>query len=152
MYETSEAARFAEIAKQLGVPTGNVLIEPKATNIGENIRLTETLLQAGDKKVLFVTKPQTQLRLQLTLEKISTLDAYQVDAPPRTLDQAISLFGKQRILSEMVGDLDRLLQYPDYGYCAEVTMDDTVIEAWHLLCHSGYVDHLLGNRKPSGSS
>ncbi|EEX89588.1 conserved hypothetical protein [Brucella ceti M644/93/1] len=44
LYKASEAEAFAEIAIRRGVPERAIIIEPNATNIGENIRFSREKL------------------------------------------------------------------------------------------------------------
>ena len=44
LYNVSEAEKFAEIAQSRGVPEENILIEPRASNTGENVSFTRALL------------------------------------------------------------------------------------------------------------
>ncbi|HYF29364.1 MAG TPA: YdcF family protein, partial [Candidatus Paceibacterota bacterium] len=41
----SEAEKFAEVARELGVPEEAMLLEKEATNTGENVQFTKRLLE-----------------------------------------------------------------------------------------------------------
>ena len=143
LYAASEAEHFAGIARSMGVPEDRILIEPTATNIGENVTRSEAMLTAGVQAVHYLTKPQTQRRLLLTLSRLSRMKAWSVGAPFRSLREAVALFGLERILPEMVGDLDRILKYPALGFMVPEAVPDDVIAAFEDLKRLGYTGHLL---------
>lgn len=143
LYDASEAEHFAGIAVAMGVDRATILIEPKATNIGENVAFAEAMLPADPGRVLFLTKPQTQRRLYLTLAAKSRLAAWRVGAPARGLDEAIALFGLSQIANEMAGDLDRVLKYPALGFMAAHKVSDEVLAAFETLKRAGYCGHLV---------
>jgi Uncharacterized conserved protein len=143
LYAGSEAEHFAGIAIAAGVPRERILIEPKATNIAENIACSEAMLPADPGRVVYLTKPQTQRRLLLTLKVASRLSTYHVGAPQRGLAEAIELFGANQIITEMVGDLDRVLKYPALGYMAADTVPGEVLAAFEDLKRSGFTGHLV---------
>ncbi|MEX6505225.1 YdcF family protein [Jiella sp. M17.18] len=143
-HETTEAERFRAVALADGVPAEAILIEPTATNIGENVSASDRLLiERGCRSALYVTKPQTQLRLHLTLRRIGRMPRFAVTAPARSLDDALQRFGERQILNEMVGDLDRVLAYPEMGFQAEIAVPAAVLEAFERLKAKGFRDHLL---------
>lgn len=45
LFDLSEAETFANVAKDMGVPSSAILVETKATNTGENIFFTQDLLK-----------------------------------------------------------------------------------------------------------
>lgn len=65
LWKKTEAETFADRAIAMGVPKANILIEPKATNIGENIQFSRAVLYANNieaETIVVVTKPNTERR------------------------------------------------------------------------------------------
>lgn len=143
LYAASEAEHFARIAASMGVPEGRMLIEPAATNIGENVTFSEAMLPDRTGTVHYVTKPQTQRRLHLTLARLSRIGTRSVGAPARSLGEAVAMFGAEQIITEMVGDLDRILHYPARGFMAPDTVPGDVLGAFEDLKRLGFTSHLL---------
>lgn len=143
LYAASEAEHFAGIAMSMGVSEHRILIEPTATNIGENIIRSEAMLPDGAQAVHYLTKPQTQRRLLLTLAHLSRMKDRSVGAPSRNLKEAVALFGLDQIVAEMVGDLDRILKYPALGFMAPEAVPGDVLAAFEDLKRLGYTGHLL---------
>jgi hypothetical protein len=46
------------------------------------------------------------------------------------------------LINEMVGDLQRILDYPAKGFAVAQPMPDDVMAAWRLLVAEGYDRHL----------
>ncbi len=66
-----EAERFAQEAAELGVPKSVILIESKAVNTGENVKLSyKLLIESGinPKKIIVVQKPYMERRTFATLK------------------------------------------------------------------------------------
>ena len=145
LYKTTEAEHFANLAISQGVSKAQIIIEANATNISENIIFSEKLLPSSAKNVIYVTKPQTLMRLYATTEKISKRDSTFVSAPNRSMHNAIELFGREQIFSEMVGDLDRLISYPAKGFSIGVEVSDVVLTSWKTLQAAGFTSHMLKN-------
>lgn len=82
LYKSSEAEAFAEIAIAAGVPESAIIIEPKATNIGENILFSRAKMVPGVISPIFVTKPQTQRRVRATVDRQWPEAKAFVTAPP----------------------------------------------------------------------
>jgi hypothetical protein len=139
LYPGTEAEAFAERCAALGVPRDAMLIEPEATNIGENIRYSAALLGDRATRVLIVTKPQTQRRALATAQKQWPGVEVRVTAPTTTFeDQPTAHHPLDRLISEMVGDVERLISYPRKGFCAEVAIPAEVDEAARFLKTRGF--------------
>ncbi|MGH6762164.1 MAG: YdcF family protein [Phyllobacterium sp.] len=142
LYQASEAEAFAERAIELGVPRHSILIEPRATNIGENIRFSRDMLDDA-KRVMIVTKPQTQRRAFATVKKqwpeiTALVTAPQIDfAEQPTRDYPVA-----RLINEMVGDIQRIQTYPARGFQIEQALPEEVIAAYEFLIGRGFDTHL----------
>lgn len=143
MFPESEAQAFAVRAIKAGVPQHAITIEGLATNIGENVTFSAHLIPNA-KVVIFVTKPQTQLRCQLTVHKQwKEVDAV-VTAPLTEFWQQPTPDHDQRaLICELVGDTQRAVRYPDFGYQAPVAITGDVTAAFDLLIKAGFTDHLM---------
>ena len=142
-YQTTEAEHFAGLALSLGVAREKIIVEPEATNISQNIIFSEGILPDAIDSVVYVTKPQTLTRLSATLGKVSRCKRLRLSAPQRTFREAAELFGEEQIISEMVGDIDRLISYPARGFSSQVMLSDAVLAAWEELKTAGFTAHLL---------
>lgn len=143
LYAASEAEAFAEACAAAGVPREAILVEPEATNIGENIRFSAALLGLRSGRVILVTKPQTQRRVKAAV----ALQWPEVEAlvtAPRTAfeEQPTEAHPFDMLVHEMVGDLQRILDYPARGYAVAQHVPENVLAAWRFLIARGFDGHL----------
>ncbi|MCW3478446.1 YdcF family protein [Neisseriaceae bacterium JH1-16] len=143
LWQDREATVFAERARSLGVAEEQLLIEPRAGNFAENIAFARALCPQV-RRATFVTKPNSIRRVQLTLPiQWPGLDAT-VDAPdfafPSEASQQVGVLG---LIDEMVGDLHRILRYPERGYQVALAVPDAVLLAWRYLIVQGFDRHLI---------
>jgi uncharacterized SAM-binding protein YcdF (DUF218 family) len=143
LYEGTEADTFAARARTLGVPNEAILIEPQATNIGENIRFAKALVTDDVRRIIIVTKPQTQRRAYATVRaQWPQVDAL-VTAPfTRFEDQPTEAYPLELFINEMVGDVQRMIDYPAKGFQIAQFIPATVADAFELLVKAGYHHHL----------
>lgn len=154
--ESTEAEWLAAAARERGVPDGCILCEPSATNTGENIRFSRTLLAAhygseelaDSKRYIVVQKPFMLRRSWATFKRQWPGGPhFQVAAPTHAkledyVDASIGM-PLELIIEAMVGDTQRLLFYAAVkDFQVEVTVPDVVWAALGRLVGLGYTRHL----------
>jgi uncharacterized SAM-binding protein YcdF (DUF218 family) len=144
-FDKPEAEVFAAVIESHGVARQRLIIEPRATNIGENVAFARLALRdRGIRRALFVTKPQTQRRVWATVGKQWSAIEYAVTAPAIDLEsQAVDDAGLIRLIEEMVGDIQRLMEYPAAGFQVAVEIPAAVVAAYRRLRDSGFDGHCL---------
>ncbi|WP_199731058.1 YdcF family protein [Aquitalea sp. FJL05] len=143
LWSKPEVEVFAERALQLGISRQQLLLEPRAGNFAENLAFSRALCPDA-RSVTFVTKPNSIRRVMQT-QPVQWPDiSYSVDAPdfafPWEVSNMVGVFG---LIEEMVGDIHRLLRYPQLGYQTAVSIPDTVLLAWQQLIAQGFNRQLL---------
>lgn len=145
---STEAEVFADIARKAGVPDDVILIENKSQNTGQNYELTTELLKEKGvtlQAVIAVQKPYMERRTYAT-GKIwwSNIDIV-VTSPPLTLDEYPneSVNVNEHWLHAMVGDLQRIKEYPAKGFQIEQDIPNEVWEAYEFLVDTGYTNTLI---------
>lgn len=153
LYAGSEAAAFRDRALARGVASNAILLEERATNIGENLRFSSAALPFA-RTVILVTKPQTQRRVLATAERQWRKVEAIVTAPLHGfLEQPTPHHPMEELICEMVGDMWRMQTYPKLGYQSEQTLPAEVKDAFDYLVARGFTRHLpAGYEKdlPSG--
>lgn len=141
-YESSEAAAFAERARVHGVPDSAIELEERATNIGENIAFSRAQMR-GAERVIWVTKPQTRRRVTATLGAQWPQITSMITAPRHDfLGQPGADHPLSALVSEMVGDVWRLIAYAEKGYSVSQSVPIAVRGAFDDLVAAGFVAHL----------
>lgn len=130
-----------------GVPSGKIIVENRAANTGENVSFTLRLLQTLDERPqswLLVQKPFMERRSLATFQKQLPDAKAIVTSPPIAYeDYANDAIGWDLLLNTLVGDLQRLIEYPGRGYITPQTVPAEVIRAMEALLKMGYDRHSL---------
>lgn len=141
-----EADLCAQILAKEGVPATVILIENKSTNTGENIAFSKTVLEANGlhvSKGIIVTTPLLTRRQKASLDKQWLGIEWQVTAPDsHTVEELVATQGDE-FLHLIVGELDRLEEYPKKGYAEAIEIPDEIIMAKNCLIDAGYIKHIL---------
>ncbi|MEU0040760.1 MULTISPECIES: YdcF family protein [unclassified Streptomyces] len=142
-----EAVHYRERALQLGVPDSAVLVEPRATNTGENIEFTKTLLsEAGIavSAVLLVSKPYEERRSYAMMRKLWADVEVVCASTPMSLEKYADSIGDAHMVIDMiVGALQRVLMFPGWGLAVEQDVPDAIVAAYERLCAEGFTGRLL---------
>lgn len=147
IFKKPEAEVFADVAMRLGVPKDVILIENKSTNTGENVSLSKKLLE--EKNLHFTTfilvqKPYMERRTYATFKKVWPEKDFIVTSPllsfeEYTKDEAF----KELTINVMVGDLQRIKEYPAKGFQIVQEIPENVWSAYEQLVAMGYTKHLI---------
>ena len=147
---TPEAERFAQIAIKMGVPEAAILKEIRATSTGENVLYSAELLTGrgmDPKRIIAVQKPYMERRTYATLmaQWPEPRPEFIISSPPVSYDEYTSdpMYPKDYTINVMVGDLQRIREYPKLGYQIAQNIPGEVWSAYKQLVELGYVKHLL---------
>lgn len=150
-WEGAEAVVFAEKAMALGVPRDDILIEDKATNTGENLRFGYQLLLENNlkpKSIILVHYPTLMRRTYTSFKK--QWPGEEADIILNCIDTSFDEYiweqhehERDRIINTMVGELQRIKEYPKLGYQIVQEIPEHVWDAFENLVEMGYNKHLL---------
>lgn len=151
LWQDPEAERFARIAGQLGVPEDRILIENKSTNTGENVLFTRRLLAGrgmDPDSLILVQKPYMERRTFATFHKVWPGKRIAVTSPQVPMDDYLHRYSNDAlspddVISIMVGDLQRIREYPARGFQIPQEIPDDVWDAYEQLVAAGYDRHLM---------
>jgi uncharacterized SAM-binding protein YcdF (DUF218 family) len=151
LWSDPEAERFARIAVGLGVPEECILIENRATNTGENVAFTRELLAArgiDPESLILVQKPYMERRTFATFNKVWPGKSMRVTSPQLSMSDYLDRYSHgsltaSDVISIMVGDLQRIREYPARGFQIPQDIPDDVWAAYDELVRAGYDRHLL---------
>ncbi|OAA74270.1 Rossmann-like alpha/beta/alpha sandwich fold protein [Akanthomyces lecanii RCEF 1005] len=148
VFDRPEADIFADVARDMGVPSSRILTEPAATNTGENVRFTHALLRergVNAHSLVLVQKPYMERRTFATFKKQWPDETASITVTSPQLSFAEYPDGanpRQLVINVMVGDLMRIQRYPALGFQIAQEIPPLVMEAAQRLIAEGYDKHL----------
>jgi uncharacterized SAM-binding protein YcdF (DUF218 family) len=148
-FPRGEAVHYREHALDLGVPDSSILVEPKATNTGDNIDFTRTVLDEHGaldqiRSVLLISRPYQQRRsYAICRKKWPQVDVLCSSLPLPLDDYVRSIGDADRVINMLVGDTQRIWVYPDNGWAIKQPVPDGVHDAYGHLVHAGFTSRLL---------
>lgn len=150
-FEPTEAEHFYAVMKQNGL-IKTPLLETKAQNTGENVRFSFALLQSQNTpmplSIQIATKPYMERRALATFQaQWPDKDAkFYVTSPPATFESYCNNEQPHdEVIHIMVGDLQRIIMYPERGFQTEQAIPTDVRAAYGRLVAAGYTKHLMNN-------
>jgi uncharacterized SAM-binding protein YcdF (DUF218 family) len=148
-FPRGEAVHYREHAIELGVPDSAILVEPKATNTGDNIDFTRALLQEHGaldsvRSIMLISRPYQQRRsYAIARKRWPTVDVI-CSSLPLPLDEYIESIGDvDRVINMLVGDTQRIWVYPTKGWAVEQEVPADVQAAYSRLVDAGFTSRLL---------
>ena len=143
----TEAETMAQVAREAGVPESAILIENRATNTGENIRFSRELLARSGLKpasAIFIQKPYMERRTRAALEVQWPEMGIHLSSPPLSFTEYCSgAITQDLVINAMVGDFQRICDYPALGFASPQPIPDAAQTAFHLLATSGYSGQMI---------
>lgn len=151
LWSDPEADRFARIAIEMGVPEDRILIENRSANTGENVAFTRELLRSrglDPASFILVQKPYMERRTFATFSQVWPGKSVRVTSPQISMDDYLARYSHESlsaddVISIMVGDLQRIREYPKRGFQIPQEIPDDVWQAYGDLVKAGFDRHLL---------
>jgi uncharacterized SAM-binding protein YcdF (DUF218 family) len=147
MWKETEAALFARLAIDAGVPGKAILMEERSTNTGENILFTQQLLLEKDihpASFILVQKPYMERRSYATFKKHWPDKSLAVTSPQIPFEQYSNEdIQLEKVIHIMVGDLQRIHIYPKKGFQIQQDIPDHVWQAYESLVTAGFDQQLI---------
>lgn len=149
VFPRGEAVHFHEHALALGVPARAMLLEPKAANTGQNIAFArEALTAAGvrPRSVLLICMPYMERRAFATCREQWPDIEVVCASDPVPFDTYLKDMGNEEsVISMIVGDLQRVIEYPKQGFAIAQEVPEDVHVAYKSLVRDGFTSCLLSS-------
>lgn len=149
VFPRGEAVHFREHAIDLGVPASAILLEPNAANTGQNITLSRVVLAAAGvtpTTALLVSKPYMERRSFATARKLWPEVEIVCASEPLEFDDYLKSIGDEKLVVDMlVGDLQRVIEYPKLGFAIEQEVPEDVHAAYESLIRDGFTSRLVAS-------
>jgi uncharacterized SAM-binding protein YcdF (DUF218 family) len=146
-FPRGEAVHFAEHAMRLGVPQSAIIIEPRAANTGQNIDYSRrAFAEAGIQvdSVMLISKPYMERRAFATARRVwPQVEAVCASKPLAFADYLTSIGDDRLVIDMLVGDLQRVIEYPALGFAVAQDVPAEVQAAYRRLLDAGFDSRLL---------
>lgn len=146
-FPRGEAVHYQERAIALGIPENSILVEPYASNTGQNIEFSRRVIEAAGtvpQTVLLISKPYMERRAYATCRKVWPTVEPVCASEPLKLPEYIDCIGDATLVLDMlVGDLQRIIEYPQLGFAVEQSVPAEVLSAYGRLKKAGYTSRLM---------
>lgn len=146
-FNDTEAEVFERIARPRLPPTMRVYLEKNATNTGENLRFSLQILAdngiACRDVVLVQNATMTRRALATSLKLFPALRVTCL-RPTDSYDAYLASPAEaETFIDDMVGNLQRILLYPQLGHQIQQMVPADVLDAYHFLLERGYDRQLV---------
>jgi uncharacterized SAM-binding protein YcdF (DUF218 family) len=146
-FPRGEAVHYREHAIGLGVPDSIILVEPKAGNTGQNVTLSRAVLAENGyrpRSLLLISKPYMERRAFVTCRKVwPEVEVICASEPLKFSDYVLSIGDEKLVIDMLVGDLQRVIEYPKLGFAVEQTVPTKVLASYERLLSAGFDSRLL---------
>jgi uncharacterized SAM-binding protein YcdF (DUF218 family) len=151
LWSQPEAELFAGIARRMGVPESDILVETRSTNTGENVQFTRKLLAergVEPQSLILVQKPYMERRTYATFRNYWPGPRVVVTSPQVSFGEYLETYSNRSLTEDdvvgiMVGDLQRVRVYPEKGFQIPQEIPADVWAAYEELVRAGYDKHLI---------
>jgi uncharacterized SAM-binding protein YcdF (DUF218 family) len=147
VFPRGEAVHYREHAVELGVPAEAILVEPHATNTGENIELSRRILHAAGLHIdslLLISMPYMERRAFATCRQAWPEATPVCTSASMTLEEYVKVMGDGALVIDMmVGDLQRIVEYPKRGFAVAQEIPVDVQAAYERLRAAGFISRLI---------
>lgn len=146
VWEDPEAVVFGRIARKMGVPDEAMLLESRSSNSGENIRFTQELLKSkglDPQSFIIVQKPFMERRAYATFKNWPDKSVLVTSPRISFEDYPSASISLEVIIQSMVGDLQRIREYPKKGFQIHQDIPEDVWAAFERLVNLGFDQHLI---------
>ena len=151
LWSEPEAELFASIARGMGVPGEDIVVESRSTNTGENVRFTRELLAGRGlepRNLVLVQKPYMERRAYATFKNYWPAPRVVVTSPQVSFEEYLKNYSNSALTEEdvvgiMVGDLQRVRVYPEKGFQIPQEIPADVWAAYEELVRAGYDKYLI---------
>lgn len=144
----SEAEKYKEILLELGMDSSNIILETKAKNTGQNALNVKSLLEEKGlnwNNFIVVGKPWNERRAYTTFKKQWPEVNICMSSPSMSYEDYMNSkdVPKEVFLNVMVGDLQRIKEYPKLGFQIEQEIPEDVWNSFQELVKLGYDKYLI---------
>lgn len=147
-FQKTEAEIYRDIAISEGISESDIFIENQSTNTGDNFRFSKPILEKNNVcSMLIVHFATSERRTLATAQAILPNLRMMITSPDLTFSEFLSRFQQQvdyfyREVSLLVGDIQRMIIYPQFGWQKAVEIPTSVIQSYYFLKEKGFTQFI----------
>lgn len=154
-FDKSEAEIFSDIAIKEGINEGDILIETKSTNTGDNFRFALDVLSENNivaDLIIVVCGFLSERRNFASARAILKEKKIMVTSPDLSFEEFLEQlkkdeeWAKERI-SVVVGDIQRMIIFPQFGWQIEDEVPVSVINSYNYLKKLGFTKYIYSREE-----
>jgi len=150
-----EAEIYKEIAIKNGVNENDIIIETKSTNTGDNFRFSKEILEQQNinyNKIIIVHRPLSERRTISTAKAILENKELSITSPDMSFEEFLKYLKESKnsaidVISVIVGDIQRMIIYPQFGWQIENEVPENVIKAYNYLKNLGFSKYVFNKHE-----
>ncbi len=155
-FNKSEAEIYKDIAISNGIKDEDILIETKSTNTSDNFRFATKILDENNikyNKILIVHLPINERRTYSAAKIILKDKELIITSPDITFDKYLKKLNKKSLeeiideISVVVGDIQRMIVYPQFGWQAKDDVPKSIIDKYYYLKNLGFSKYVLSKQQ-----
>lgn len=151
-FKITEAEMFKNIAIEEGVPEEKIILENKSTNTGDNFRYSLKIIQKNKieaNKIIIVHNHLSERRTYSAAKAIIKNAQIYITSPETNFDYWISSLKSydeekaRKNISVVVGDVQRLIIFPQFGWQIKQEVPEKVKIAYQKLKKLGFDKYIF---------
>lgn len=155
-FKKSEAEIFKQIAIENGINENSIFVENKSTNTGDNFKFTKKIMEENNinaNKIIIVHNNLSRRRTLNAAKVVFPDKKLSITSPKLTFEESIENLNSKtdmqakNIISVMVGDIQRIIIFPQFGWQVKDIVPDKVIQAYYELKAMGYDDYIFSKEQ-----
>ena len=155
-FQKTEAEIFKDIAIEKGIEPRKIYLEKESTNTGDNfsfyLKIIEKYKIKSDKIIIVHNNLSQRRTLSAAKARIKNKEI-SVTSPNKTFSQFIERLNsiteeeQYNIISVIVGDIQRLIIFPQLGWQTENEVPETIIADYYKLKNFGYNKYIYDKER-----
>lgn len=151
-FNKPEAEIYKEIAIKEGIPEEKIWIENKSTNTGDNFRFSKQIIEKENwdiRKILIVHNKFSERRTLSSAKAIIKDKELHITSADVSFKEFIERLQNReenriiKIISSIVGDIQRMIIFPQFGWQIKQDVPQEVIEAYKKLKNMGFNEFVM---------
>ncbi len=155
-FQKTESEIYKEIALKEGIKEKDILIENKSTNTGDNFKFALKVIENNNLKVdkiLIVHKPMNERRTLATAQALIKDKQLFITSTDMSFEDYFAKLNSKsyedifKEISVIIGDIQRLIIYPQFGWLVKMEVPDKIKECYFTLKELGFTKYIIGEEE-----